>query len=305
MACFYPLTGWKGEILASGKRKIVFSPAEAEPSLVPFPFQLPCGQCVGCRLERSRQWAIRCVLESKLYADNCVVTLTYRDDELPVGGSLNLRDIQGYMKRLRQRLVRSGRDLIKNPVRFFQCGEYGEDNLRPHHHAVLFNYDYEDKKLWKTSGGVRLFRSDQLDKDWGKGFALIGDVTMESAAYVARYVMKKVNGVQAVTHYRGLKPEYVTMSRRPGIGSGWLSKFSGEVAVSDMVESGGMKMRPPRFFDSFLEKFTPFLFQDIKSARLEKAVAAAADNTYERLMAKEECTLAALKLRTRRMEAVS
>lgn len=282
----------------------MFSPAEAEPSLVPFPFQLPCGQCVGCRLERSRQWAIRCVLESKLYANNCVVTLTYRDECLPVDGSLDMSDFQRYMKRLRQRLVRAGRDMKKDPVRFFHCGEYGEEFLRPHFHAVLFNFDYEDKKLWKTSGGVRLFRSDQLDKDWGKGFALIGDVTMESAAYVARYVMKKVSGVQAATHYRGLKPEYVTMSNRPGIASGWFDKFSAEVAISDEVQCGSMKMRPSRFFDSRLEKFSPFLYADIKSARLEKAVAAAADNSYERLMAKEECTLAALKLKTRRMEVV-
>lgn len=305
MACFYPLVAWRGEVGESGRRKIVFSPAEASPALVPFPFNLPCGACIGCKLERSRQWTVRCVAESRLYEKNIVVTLTYDDDHLPKDGNLDVSEFQRFMKRVRRRLSREGRDLLKDPVRYFHCGEYGSKLCRPHFHAVIFNFDYGDKILWKTEGKTRLYRSEQLLRDWGNGYALIGDVTTESVAYVARYVTKKVFGAQAATHYRGLKPEYVTMSRRPGIGSGWFDKFSVEVAVSDEVELSGMKMRTPRFFDSRLEEKTPFLFADIKARRLERAAAALADNSYERLMAKQECTLAALSLRRRRMEDAS
>ena len=100
-------------------------------------------------------------------------------------------------------------------VRFFHCGEYGELLYRPHYHACLFGFDFSDKVLWSTRGGVRLYRSKILEKLWTFGFSTIGDVTFESAAYVARYCTKKITGDKADEHYNGRSPEYVTMSRPP------------------------------------------------------------------------------------------
>jgi hypothetical protein len=99
--------------------------------------ELPCGQCIGCRLERSRQWAMRCLHESSLYDRNAFVTLTYDDEHLPPGGSLNYPDFQRFMKRLRKN--------SKSPIRFYMGGEYGESTLRPHFHVCLFGYDFPDK----------------------------------------------------------------------------------------------------------------------------------------------------------------
>ena len=179
--------------------------------------KLPCGQCVGCRLERSRQWAIRCVHEASLYDDNCFITLTYRDADLPADMSLNLKHFQKFMKRLRKR--------FGSGIRFYHCGEYGTLLGRPHYHACIFNFDFPDKKLFTIRDGINLYTSQALDELWPYGFSTIGSVTFESAAYTARYIMKKINGDAAKDHYEYVnpstgeislrKPEYTTMSRLP------------------------------------------------------------------------------------------
>ena len=151
---------------------------------------VPCGQCIGCRLERSRQWAIRCVHEASLHTDNCFITLTYSPDCLPSDGSLNHDDFQKFFKRLRKHIA-------PKKIRYYMCGEYGEDLQqpsklgRPHFHACLFGLDFDDKQLYIVRDDVKLYTSATLEKIWGKGFVTIGDVTFESAAYVARYIAKK------------------------------------------------------------------------------------------------------------------
>ena len=119
---------------------------------------MPCGQCIGCRLERSRQWAIRCVHEASLWPDNCFVTLTFDDDNIISSGSLVKADFQKFMKRLRKRFGKG--------VRYFHCGEYGDLLGRPHHHACLFNFSFPDRYLWSSSGGVNLYRSPTLEELW-------------------------------------------------------------------------------------------------------------------------------------------
>lgn len=147
--------------------------------------RLPCGQCVGCRLERSRQWALRCVHEASLHDSNLFVTLTYDDEHLPEFNSLYYPDFQKFMKRLRKKFSREN-------IRFYMCGEYGETTLRPHYHVILFNFDLPDRRLYRRShSGDHLFTSEILTKIWGKGFCPFGNVTFQSAAYTARYIMKK------------------------------------------------------------------------------------------------------------------
>ena len=159
---------------------------------------------------------MRCHHEASLYQDNCFITLTYSDEHLPSDKSLHVDHFQKFMKRLRKRFGEG--------VRYYHCGEYGEKYMRPHYHACLFNFDFPDKKIWKENNGNRLYISESLSELWPFGFVTIGDVTFESAAYVARYIMKKVNGDLAESHYERvdwdtgevyhLKPEYTTMSRR-------------------------------------------------------------------------------------------
>ena len=126
-------------------------------------FELPCGQCIGCRLEYSRQWAIRCMHEASLYEDNCFITLTYDQDHLPHDRSLNKSHFQKFMKRLRKR--------FGGGIRFYHCGEYGERTRRPHYHACIFNFDFSDKKLFKIVNNHRLYTSEQLEELWPFGFS--------------------------------------------------------------------------------------------------------------------------------------
>jgi len=291
VTCYYPIEAWRSrERGSSGKQKIIFDGSKA----VSLPFKLPCGRCIGCRLERSRQWALRCVHEASLYEDNCYITLTYDDEHLPSDGSLNLKHFQDFMKRLRFKYsdVR---------IRFFHAGEYGGKHRRPHYHALLFNFDFADKKLFKIVNGLRLYTSDVLAALWQFGFCSVGTLTFQSAAYVARYIMKKVTGDLADEHYVGcnevtgelvqLVPEYTTMSRGGkdghGIGYDWFQKFHGDVFPSDEVVLREVTLRPPRYYDCLYETGYPDLFAEVKSQRCFSSK----DCTPARLRVREYCKL--------------
>lgn len=303
MPCYSPLEGYRAkEVNANGKRPVVFNPGDG---FTDMPIKLPCGQCNGCRLERSRQWAVRCMHESQMHDKNCFLTLTYNNENLPPDMSVNVRHFQLFMKKLRKK--------FGSGIRFFHCGEYGEKFARPHYHALIFGLDFEDRKLHSVKNGVPLYTSETLDSLWGMGYATIGDVTFESAAYVARYIMKKINGELADEHYLAkdpqgnwiydpetgeiLKrtPEYTTMSRRPGIGKPWLDKFQSDVYPHDFIVVNGKKVKPPKAYDANFEITDPVAFRQVK--RLRKLVSndVKENNTPERLKVREK--VLALKLR--------
>lgn len=184
MPCFSPIQGFRAHSVNpdTGKRSIVFNCKEGFRELS---VELPCGNCIGCRLEKSRQWAMRIMHEAQLHEHNSFLTLTYSDQYLPKNNSLKKDDVQKFLKRLRRRLDK--------PIRYYQCGEYGEKFHRPHYHMCLFGHDfYDDREHFKTSTGDKLYVSELLSEVWGMGHCLIGDLTFESAAYVARYVTKKL-----------------------------------------------------------------------------------------------------------------
>lgn len=202
MPCFHPIDGFRSKLPGpSGKRGITFNPREGYADI---PIQVPCGQCIGCRLEKSRQWAIRCEHEASLYTNNCFLTLTYNDKYLPINNSLNLRHFQLFIKKLRKKHGKN--------IRYYHCGEYGELNLRPHYHALIFNFDFKDKIHYKTHKDNKYYVSKELDALWSDpetkeplGYCVIGDLTFESAAYVARYCLKKqlAKTVQNIISARG------------------------------------------------------------------------------------------------------
>ncbi len=303
MPCFHPLHGWRSiERNSSGKRGVRFNPKYA---LRDLPVTVPCGTCDGCRLERSRQWAVRCLHEASLYKNNCFLTLTYNTENLPYGKSLVLDDFQKFMKRLRKKYGQG--------IRYLHCGEYGTIEKRPHYHACIFNHDFKDKVLWDTRRGVRLYVSESLEKIWGKGYCIIGEVNFNSAAYVARYVMKKILGDKADQEYGFVDKstgqiiperisEYITMSRRPGLGKAWLDKYMVEVYNTDSVIVRGREMKPPKYYDKIFDLTYSKGFNMIKGMRERRAKKHAADNTPERLQVKEICQKAKLKLLTRGYE---
>lgn len=205
-----------------------------------------CKECFACRLNRSREWAVRCVLHSRMYDEKCFITLTYDDQHLPSDLSLHHDHFQKFMKRLRKRTG------LK--IGYYMCGEYGELYNRPHYHAIIFGWDPKDKKLWSVRNGNNLYRSDLLEGLWPFGFSTVGEVTFDSAAYVARYVMKKVTGEKAEEVYSGRVPPYNKMSLKPGIGRPYLEKYGKVDYERDFVIIGnGMKAKIPTYFDKIYD----------------------------------------------------
>lgn len=293
MPCYRPLKGYRSSQPGpTGKHPIVFNPKGAE---VDRPVLLPCGQCMGCRLNRSLQWALRCVHEAKQYDDNCFVTLTYNDAHLPANGSLIVEEHQRFVKRLKSYVRRKyGKDAADG-IRFYMCGEYGERLGRPHFHFCFFNFDFADKKYKRVNAlGDRIYTSEILDKVWGRadpGMCEIGSVTFKSAAYVARYITKKITGDDAVAYYGDKLPEYTAMSN--GIGKGWFQKWSKDVFPSDFVVHEGRKHRVPRYYANLYEMSTVHPRQlstsltSIKGARKRGAVKHEDDNSDRRLKDRE------------------
>ena len=293
MPCYHPIAAYQtvdGQVVFSERRYFDISRT----------LSLPCGQCVGCRLERSRQWAMRCLHEAKLHEKNCFITLTYNDESLPKDRSLHYRDFQLFMKKLRKK--------YGSNIRFYMCGEYGEKFDRPHFHACIFGFDFPDREYWKRTGsGSKLYRSKELDKLWQYGFSSIGDVNFESAAYVARYIMKKVTGQgKHDMHYKFTdletgeilekKPEFNKMSLKPGIGYEWYKRFRSDVYPHDYVVINGKKVRPPKYYDLKYAKESPFEWEEVQQKRIDLGKANFEDNTDARLVVKEQVTKARLKL---------
>ena len=196
------------------------------------------------------------------------MTLTYNNNNLPLDGSVHKTEMQKFMKRLRRKI-----EPVK--VRFFGCGEYGEKLGRPHYHLCLFGYDFPDKQIhYARKRGKRhtdlLYVSEMLSEIWKKGFTTIGEVNIQTAGYVARYVTKKITGKKAPKHYQKKNPEFALMSRMPGIGASWLDKYETDVYPKDYHVINGRKVRPPRYYDSLLEKKKPELMKVIKEKRKEK-----------------------------------
>lgn len=203
---------------------------------------------------------MRCMHEADMHEVNSFVTLTY--ERVPLCESLCVRHFQDFMKRLRKELAAEGKR-----VRFFHAGEYGEENGRPHYHVAFFGLDFADKVLISERDGIKLYTSPTLERVWGRGFVTVGQLTYESAAYVARYCLKKVTGEKAEVHYGGRRPEYTTMSRKPGIGAAWFGKFHGDVFPSDEVVVGGRCYKPPRYYENLLDKMNSDLLDSIKMER--------------------------------------
>jgi hypothetical protein len=284
MACFHPLQAYQ-----CSDGSIIFSERKGD---VVRSLSLPCGQCRGCRLERSRQWAVRCMHEASLHEHNCFITLTYDNDHCPTDRSLNYGDYQRFMKRFRKRFKDS-------TIRFYMAGEYGEKFERPHFHACIFGFDFPDKTLWKrTPSGSLIYRSKSLEDLWPFGYSSVGDVTFESAAYVARYVMKKRTGKGVGDHYettdfetgeiKDRVPEFNRMSLKPGIGYEWYRQFSSDIYPHDYVVINGRESRPPKFYDKKFADDFPEEFEALQFQRFVDAVDRFDDNTDERLRVKEQ-----------------
>jgi len=264
---------------------------------------LPCGQCIECRLERTRQWAVRITHEATFYQDNWFLTLTYNQDKLP--RSLEHEHFQAFWKRLRQHQAR----LELESPRYYMCGEYGDKTKRPHYHAIAFGLKINDLKLYSKSKDKTLYTSETINNLWRMGEVKIGAVTFESASYVASYCTKKVTGKNAAEHYTRtdentneiyeIEPEYSRMSLKPGIGQKWIEKYTDDVYNHDHVIINGRPQKAPRYYDKYLEKTEPTRLEKHKANRKEKAKNTETENTRQRLNSREMYTTAKYKQKQR------
>lgn len=243
--------------------------------------------------------------EAQLHDLNVFLTLTYRDSCLPPGGTLVKLHFQKFIRALRKQ--------HDGKIRYFHVGEYGDANRRPHYHAILFGCDFADKTYWKKGeSGEKLYISETLQRLWPHGDSYIGQVSIESAAYVARYCMKKITGEQAHEHYKAVDlttgevheiiPEYATMSLKPGIGQGWYDRYASDVFPSDYAVFKGKRLAVPKFYYRKLQVADPKSADTIKYARIKRASARKADTTPERLLVREQVKLSQIKSLKRTFE---
>jgi len=239
---------------------------------------------------------------------NSFVTATYRDADLPPWRSLDISHWQNFAKRLRKNV---------GPFRYFHCGEYSPDKQRPHYHALIFGLNFtSDRELLKTTdGGHKLYTSKTLDDNWQHGDCYFGDVSYQSASYVAGYCIKKLTGQKGRDYYAirdpasgkqlvdtvtgemlSRTPPYATMSRRPGIGHDWYQRYGKTDVVKHdtVIQTNGQEGKPPKYYDQFLSEEK---LAQVKAERSRKAKQRSADNTWQRLRAKEICAIAKEKQR--------
>lgn len=308
MACFYPMVAHHtpGDYTIRGKKAYKIMRFGNPDRLGPNDILVPCGKCVGCRLEYSRQWANRCMLELQYHDSAYFVTLTYDDYHVPrsyyadpetgeaqASLTLDKRDWQLFMKRLRKAHP-------DDKIRFFMCGEYGPNTFRPHYHAIIFGLHLDDLVPWsKSDQGYQYYRSQSLERAWSVkttfdgldgetcatplapiGYALVGEVTWETCAYTARYIMKKLNGPEAQFYSDfNLQPPFVLMSRKPGIARQYYDEHPDMYDydyINLKTDKGGRKIRPPRYFDNLFDQDNPERLAEIKEIRAKQAQAAQA-----------------------------
>lgn len=294
MTCYFPVKAYRSQERnpETGRYGITFNPHNA--LIEGSPFHVPCGRCIGCRVDRSMSWGVRCHHEAMMHSKNCFLTLTYDDQHVPTDYSVKLDHFQKFMKRLRKK--------YRQQIRFFACGEYGDQKLRPHYHAVIFNHDFNDKKQVTIRNNYPVYTSPSLNQLWPLGSSEIGTVTFKSSCYVARYVMKKIGGDEADDHYfrqspvdgqhYRVAPEFCVQSK--GLGQSWFDKYKSDAFPSDFLIIDGRKVKPPRFYLKQLkEDDRDRLMADhnekyrVQAARREHGRAHQDDNTKERLAVRE------------------
>lgn len=302
MTCFHPLEGYEDYVNGG----IVFKKtASAYKEMT-----VACGQCKGCRIDKSKEWAARCVHESQMHQDNSFVTLTYDEENLPYDGSLNKEHFQKFMKRLRKKYN-------DKEIRYFHCGEYGEALSRPHYHACLFGIDFSDRDAYSTSNDIVTYTSETLTKLWGKGFTTCGELNYQTAAYTARYIMKKITGDRAEYHYQKfnpatgelykIQPEYTTMSlgrtKGNGLGASFYKKYESDFFPSDEcpIPGKGVYKAIPRYYETLYAEKHPDQYAAIKQRRKEYHQKQKHDFTPERLQQREKVKEAQLSQLTRKL----
>lgn len=312
MSCYHPIPCWYYQ--QADPKKLFFTPPPIAPGVEVL--TVPCRQCIGCRLDYSRDWATRIYHESLLYEHNYFLTLTYRPEQLPIKDVVNLSTgelitgnplVPSHMTKFMKDLRRywsyhyDGFD----GIRFYGVGEYGEQTGRPHLHLCVFNLPFLDDLIpfFTNKLGQQIYLSPLIETIWGRGQVSVGEVTWQSAAYVARYMLKKQKGKDAQWYYdsRAISPEFVRMSRRPGIGYDWYVANKDKLYPDDSLIvptlKGALQVKPPAYYDRLFDLDHPDVIDAVKEQR--KLSAQRAEATEKTLTTLDHFDILAIKERTK------
>lgn len=299
MSCYHPLHAWAVPDPSTGKKKIKFMSSPLEPSVGKkrsafdsYEVMIPCGQCIGCRMDYAHDWTNRLLLEMQSYkSEDChFVTLTYDSEHIEKRcfpatwndtgevcegfWSLNKRDLQLFMKRLRKALP-------DQRIRFYACGEYGGKNGRPHYHIILFGCclpECDLQSIGRSQIGNNYFTSKLLSLAWPFGFNLVAAVTPESIGYTCRYMLKKQKGDDAFVYSDyNIEAPFSLCSRKPGLGYEYYRSHpeifdNGLGRITIGTPKGSKSFYPPKYFVRLLEQDRPELAKDYKERKQEDVI---------------------------------
>lgn len=307
MTCYAPIQAWL-KPTPTGKKSVSFKPVLGYEAA-----RLPCMKCIGCKLKKSQEWSNRIAHEKYFYELSVFLTLTYNNQNLPKNNHLVHEHFQLFIKRLRRKMEydhkKQNPDCTEYPkIKYYMCGEYGDQSGRAHYHAIILGVDFPDKKKHSQGkSGIWQYVSKTLDDLWGMGFCTIGSVTQESAAYTARYIMKKQYEEQknAALHARKSitaqkkqadTPPAPYMVCSKGFGKRFYEKYGDQIHARDSVINHKGKENPvPRYYDNLLAVRDPQKLADLKEIRKAKALNNYLDNSPERLAVRGEVKKAQIK----------
>lgn len=242
---------------------------------------IPCGQCILCRLEHARQWAVRITHESTLHDENAFITLTYKDELVPEFNSLSTESkknawqrpqdrnhLSKFFKRLRKKIGK---------FRYYAVGEYGDKTQRPHYHACIFGHAFTEDRTILREQPFLLWTNPLLEEAWGNGMVSVGALNFTTAQYTAAYVTKKLTGKQQYVRLDEESGELIPlvqprayMSLRPAIAKNWLTPYGDQTFAHDQVVINGKAQKPPKYYDMWLKKRSEIALALIKEGREEK-----------------------------------
>lgn len=264
MTCLFPLWAHRSDgPNENGKYPIQFGARKSIDS--ESALQVPCGKCEGCQVDKSRIWAVRMYHEMSLHEQSCFLTLTYADNDQLL---IDKEHLQKFVRALRDKHFK---------LRYFACGEYGDQTRRPHYHMVLFGHDFLAGSYEINS---QLYGNKYLEAVWKRGNVVVAPLSFDAICYVAGYVTKKM----------GKDDGFQLMSRKPGIGKGWLVKYKDELIRNGFVVIDGQKLNIPSQYMKWFERE----FEEVKEKRQENAK----HYSWEELAAKRANIRAKLKLKT-------
>ena len=259
---------------------------------------IPCGKCIGCRLDYSRDWANRGYLESLYYEQNYFITLTYDEKHLTIPqemetsegitytdleenewkGILVPKEFKRFLNTLRKI---SKREFKHTGIRYIGCGEYGGKEKRPHYHLILFNCPLPIESFYKPRCSWNkdmYYQNEIIERAWPNGISNICEANWNTIAYTARYITKKVNGKESEEYYtmQGQIPEFLRSSTQPGIARQYYEDHKKEIYEKDKImivtKDGVQWSTPPKYFDRLLKKEDPEKMKWIKEQRRRKNI---------------------------------